>query len=105
MARDLRLARSAWGRVLRPLAVACGLWTFHQQALAGEPSHAIAMHGHPVLAADFPYFAYVNPNAPKGGQLTQAIVGTFDSLNPFIVRGIPADGLRGYVIESLMVRG
>ena len=36
---------------------------------------------------------------PKGRQLTQAIVGTFDSLNPFIVKGIPADGIRGYVMK------
>jgi peptide/nickel transport system substrate-binding protein len=64
----------------------------------------MAMHGQPLLASDFSHFAYVNPNAPKGGELTQAVVGTFDSLNPFIVKGLPADGIRGYVIEGLMAR-
>src|SRR5882724_3376372 len=50
-------------------------------------AHGIAMHGNPALPADFPNFAYANPNAPKGGTLTYAVVGTFDSVNPFIVRG------------------
>jgi len=71
----------------------------------GEVRHAIAMHGHPALPADFAHAAYVNPDAPKGGRLTQAIVGTFDSLNPFIVKGLALDQIRGYVVESLMARG
>jgi len=84
-------------------------------ARAGE-SHAIAMQGAPALAAGFDHFGYANPAAPKGGRLTQGVLGTFDSLNPFIVRGLPPQGLRaplvsannaisGYVVESLMVRG
>jgi microcin C transport system substrate-binding protein len=50
-------------------------------------SHAFAVLGKPALPADFPYFPYVNPNAPKGGTVTLASVGTFDSFNPFILRG------------------
>jgi peptide/nickel transport system substrate-binding protein len=72
---------------------------------AGEPRPSIAMHGEPLLAADFDHFAYANPQAPKGGQLTHATIGTFDSLNPFIVKGIAIGEIRGYVIESLMARG
>ncbi len=45
------------------------------------------------------------PRRPKAAQLTQGIVGTFDSLNPFIVKGLPAASTRGYVIESLLARG
>ena len=45
------------------------------------------MLGKPALPPDFPYFPYVNPNAPKGGEVTLAAVGTFDSFNPFILRG------------------
>ena len=82
----------------------------------GEPRHAIAMHGEPALPAGFTHFPYVNPDAPKGGRLTQGVLGSFDSLNPFIVRGLPPQGLRAplvsggniianYVVESLMVRG
>jgi len=67
--------------------------------------HAIAMHGAPAYGADFDHFAYVNPAAPKGGRLVEGVLGTFDSLNPFIVRGVALQQIRGYVIESLMARG
>ncbi len=75
-----------------------------QLALAGE-SYAIAMHGAPALTAGFAHMPYVNPNAPKGGRLVEGILGTFDSLNPFIVRGLAVQQIRGFVIESLMARG
>lgn len=66
---------------------------------------AIAMHGEPALDPDFPHFRYVDPAAPKGGRLVRAIVGTFDTLNPFVVKGLPVEQIRGYVVESLMARG
>jgi peptide/nickel transport system substrate-binding protein len=66
---------------------------------------AIAMHGTPAYGADFGHFAYVNPAAPKGGRLVEGLVGTFDSLNPLIVKGVAVQAIRGYVIESLMTRG
>ena len=58
-------------------------------------SHAIAVLGTPALPADFPYFPYVNPDAPKGGEVTLASIGTFDSFNPFIMRGTAAVGMTG----------
>jgi len=73
-------------------------------------SHAIAMHGKPALPADFSHLPYFNPDAPKGGRLTWGMLGTFDSLNPLIVKGIALQQIRaygaerGYVIESLMAR-
>jgi peptide/nickel transport system substrate-binding protein len=73
--------------------------------LATEPSHAIAMHGSPALPPGFSHFRYVDPAAPKGGRLVASIVGTFDSLNPLIVKGLPFEHVRSYVIESLMARG
>jgi len=73
--------------------------------LGAEPSHAIAMHGGPVLTAGFSHFRYVDPAAPKAGRLVASIVGSFDSLNPFIVKGLPFEHVRGYVVESLMARG
>jgi len=79
-------------------------------ALAAE-SYAIAMHGLPALPANFTHMPYVNPDAPKGGRLVQSVPGTFDSLNPLIVRGIAVQQLaaslpmRGLLIESLMARG
>jgi peptide/nickel transport system substrate-binding protein len=71
---------------------------------SAEPRHAIAMHGEPKLAAEFKSLPYTNPDAPKGGRLTLAINGAFDSLNPLIFKGESATGVRGYVYESLMAR-
>ncbi|MBR1249255.1 ABC transporter substrate-binding protein [Bradyrhizobium sp. AUGA SZCCT0169] len=82
---------------LLPLALA-------GKARAGE-SHAISMHGAPALPADFAHMPYANPDAPKGGRLVWGLLGTFDSLNPFIVRGLALQQIRGFVVESLMSRG
>jgi peptide/nickel transport system substrate-binding protein len=75
-------------------------------ALGAEDAltHGIAMHGSPKYRPDFEHFGYVNPAAPKGGRVRFAAIGTFDSVNPFIIKGIPAQGLRGLVYESLMAR-
>lgn len=73
-------------------------------AAAAEPTHAIAMHGYPRLAPGFTHLPYVNPDAPTGGRLTLGELGTFDSLNPFIVKGVAPSGLRGLVFESLLAR-
>ncbi|MGE0230702.1 MAG: extracellular solute-binding protein [Flavobacteriaceae bacterium] len=67
--------------------------------------HAIAMHGAPALAEGYAHFPSVEPNAPKGGTLTLSVLGGYDSLNPLIVRGTPARGVRDHVFESLMIRG
>jgi len=75
------------------------------QARPGVPEHGIAMHGEPALPPDFDHMRYADPNAPKGGRLTQGVVGTFDSLNPFIVKGLALPQIRGYVVESLLARG
>ena len=77
-----------------------------------EPKHAIAMHGEPALAADFSHFPSANPDASKGGSIAFAGEGTFDSLNPFIVKGAVPEGLWGRsnpywsnnVWESLLIR-
>ncbi|MGC1533249.1 MAG: extracellular solute-binding protein [Bradyrhizobium sp.] len=63
------------------------------------------MHGAPALPATFTHMPYANPDAPKGGRLVQGILGTFDSLNPLIVRGLAVQQMRGFVVESLMERG
>ncbi len=63
-------------------------------AQTGEPVHGIAIQGAPKYPAGFEHFEYVNPEAPKGGTLVlNAAAQTFDSLNPFILRGTPAAGL------------
>ncbi len=56
-------------------------------------------------AEEFTRYPHVNPDAPKGGTLNSASFGTFDSFNPFIVRGTPAVGLTefgGVLWDTLM---
>ena len=80
------------------------------QAVA-EPTYGIAMIGEPALPPDFDHLPYVNPDAPRGGKITYGVVGSFDSLNPYIVQGgsTSARGLGdplygNLVFESLMAR-
>jgi peptide/nickel transport system substrate-binding protein len=70
-----------------------------------EAAYAIAMHGAPTMPENFTSMPYVNPDAPKGGRLVEGVLGTFDSLNPFIVMGLAVQTVRGYVVETLMARG
>ena len=65
-----------------------------------QPVHGVAMHGEVAYPPDFTHFSYVNPDAPKGGSLVMAAIGSFDNLNPYIVRGTPASGA-GLVFETL----
>src|SRR5882672_7741324 len=93
-------------RVLACIALALGVTPL---AAVGEAktaeNHALAMHGAPALPPDFTHMPYANPDAPKGGRLVWGILGTFDSLNPLIVRGLAVQQIRGFVVESLMARG
>jgi len=92
-------------RALR--SIICTLPAFYSLVpakLLAQPLPAIAMHGAPALPADFNHLPNADPSAPKGGRLTWGILGTFDSLNPFIVKGIAVQQIRGYVVESLMAR-
>ncbi len=74
-------------------------------ALAGDTDqHAIAMHGAPKFDASFTHYPYVNPEAPKGGSLTLSTTGSFDSVNPLIIKGKSAEGVRAFAIESLLSR-
>jgi ABC-type oligopeptide transport system substrate-binding subunit len=65
--------------------------------------HAIAMHGVPKYPENFAHLDYVNPEAPKGGTLSMAKTGSFDSLNGHIVNGTAAEGLE-LISDRLMAR-
>jgi peptide/nickel transport system substrate-binding protein len=90
--------------VLLTALIACDGVGYGQAGTAGA-RHAIAMHGEPALAEGFARLNYANPAAPKGGRLVHGALGTFDSLNPFIVKSVGVHAIRGYVVESLMARG
>lgn len=70
----------------------------------GRGAHGLAMHGSPLYPPDFTHYASANPAAPRGGRLTQGVVGAFDSLNPFIVRGSAPPYVRWNIVETLMAR-
>jgi peptide/nickel transport system substrate-binding protein len=71
---------------------------------AAAPLRSVALHGKPVYGDDFASFPYVNPSAPKGGKLTLGVLGSYENVNPMIVGGTPASGIREFVIEGLMAR-
>jgi microcin C transport system substrate-binding protein len=79
---------------------------FNPKIIAAEQSasfaHGLSMHGDLKYQPGFTHFEYVNPDAPKGGALVLAALGTYDSLNPFIVRGLPAAGI-GELFDTLLV--
>lgn len=63
---------------------------------------AMGMGYAPKYPASYKHFDYVNPAAPKQGNLTMMGLGTFDSLNPYLLKGISAGGLGSLVFESLL---
>lgn len=64
-------------------------------------SHGISTFGDLALPADFPYLPYVNPNAPKGGEMSQWSPGSFDSFNPYAIAGNAA-ALSSIFYESIL---
>ncbi len=68
-----------------------------------EPRHGASMYGELKYGPDFTHFDYADPDAPRGGTISLSAIGTFDSLNPFIIRGAPAAGV-GLIFDSLTTR-
>ncbi len=110
MAVDTKHGKSRNG--LRMLAATGRLFALLFATTAqAEPKHGIAMHGEPALPADYAHFPYVNPDAPKGGSVSYGVRGSFDSLNPFVLksmrttaRGVVDPEFGNFVFETLMQR-
>ncbi|MBS1235635.1 MAG: peptide transporter substrate-binding protein, partial [Proteobacteria bacterium] len=81
------------------LAVLFGV-TANLPAALAAPS--VALGYTPKYPPGFQHFDYVNPDAPRGGDLILSAFGNFDSFNPYQLKGIPAAGLSDLVFESLM---
>src|SRR5262245_6844227 len=99
-------------RTLLKIGSALGLAPLAGARIAGiEIAHAddrVFRHGYSLFGdlkypPDFKHFDYVNTSAPKGGRIRLAVVGSFDSLNPYIVSGELAAGV-GYLTETLTAR-
>lgn len=73
------------------LGLAATLWPLLAGAQEQKTTvaHGISTFGALNLPADFPHLPYVNPNAPKGGEISQWAPGTFDSVNPYTIKGVP----------------
>ena len=91
----MRMTRWRVGLGFLALTLTC---PFAHTALA-QPAHGVAMHGEPTYPPDFTHFDYVDPNAPKGGSLVMAAIGSFDSLNPYHRQGHPG-GRAGHRVRD-----
>lgn len=89
--------------ILRRATLGAAL-TLCAAAASAQPQHGIAMYGEPALPPDFVALPYANPDAPTGGRVVTAEVGTFDSLNSYIQKGTVPWQLTYMVSESLMGR-
>jgi len=67
-------------------------------------SHGYSFYGDLTYPADFAHFNYVNPDAPKGGEISLGTVGTFDSMHPYTRKG-RAGALSSSIYESLLGEG
>lgn len=91
-------------RALVLFSAMCALTVASASVLLAAERHGLSKFGDLKYGPDFKHFDYVNPNAPKGGKI--ALIGsggntTFDSFNPFIIKGDAAQGL-GALFDSLM---
>jgi microcin C transport system substrate-binding protein len=84
------------------LAAALAVAPAWPRPAGAETTHGLSIHGDLKYPPGFRHFAYVNPAAPKGGDVRLAATGTFDNLNPFILKGVPAQGM-GSTFETLLV--
>ncbi|MEE2658709.1 MAG: extracellular solute-binding protein [Candidatus Latescibacterota bacterium] len=66
--------------------------------------HGLGIHDELKYGSDFTHFEYVNPDAPKGGEVRLSNVGTFDSLNPFILKGVAAAGTSSLIYSRLCTK-
>jgi peptide/nickel transport system substrate-binding protein len=74
------------------------------QMTIAQPQHGIAMYGEPALPPDFVSLPYANPQAPKGGKIVFGEAGSYDSLNPYIVKGQTPAGVGLLTVETLLGR-
>src|SRR5271169_6896861 len=93
------IARTAG--MCRVSAIAAGLILLFVARNAGAaPSAGMSLFGDLKYGPGFTHFDYTNPQAPKGGAIRYSAIGTFDTLNPFVIKGVPAAGI-GLIFDTL----
>jgi microcin C transport system substrate-binding protein len=83
------------------LIVGMAVWAGAARAQDFIVSHGISTFGELKYPADFPHLDYVNPDAPKGGEISVSASGGFDSMNPYSVKGRAA-ALASAAFESIL---
>jgi len=105
--------RALWlfHRYFRAILTAIYLFPLIYSIAYAEPTHGIAMHGEPALPANYTHLPYANPDARKGGTIVYGVTGTFDSVNPFILKSMRTNARGSWdhlfgrlVFEPLMFR-
>jgi microcin C transport system substrate-binding protein len=87
---------------MRPIAcLVLALLVLSPAARAQEASHGLSLYGALRYKPGFKHYDYVNPDAPKGGTVKYSAIGTFDTLNPFTLKGVPAAG-EGLIFATLL---
>jgi microcin C transport system substrate-binding protein len=107
MPRPSQPSRRVFARTVTRLVMAAALVVPAMAIAQSSTSRAvngpaISMYGDLKYPAGFTHFEYTNAEAPKGGDVKMAAFGTYDTLNPFTLKGVAAAGL-GETFDSLMV--
>src|SRR6266851_565186 len=101
--RELSNRVFAGGVMRRPFCVVFSLaLSLAAIAAAAAGSHGLSLFGELKYPPDFKNFEYVDPQAPRGGTMKFSAIGTYDTLNPFVVKGVAAAGI-GQVFDTLAV--
>src|SRR5258708_20757319 len=83
----------------RPTRLGAALGTLLLCAVASAAlaagTYGVSLFGELKYGPDFKNFDYVNPSAPKGGTMKFSAIGTYDTFNPYVVKGLPAAGIGG----------
>jgi microcin C transport system substrate-binding protein len=83
------------------LALALSLTAFG--AARAVVTYGMSLYGEFKYQPGFAHFDYANPDAPKGGTMKLSTIGTFDTLNPFVIKGVAGAGV-GQIFDTLMTR-
>jgi len=89
-------------RRLTAVVLAPVFWLAVIGAAGAAATHGMSLFGDLKYGPEFDHFDYVNPDAPKGGSMRFSAIGTYDTLNPYVVKGVPAAGI-GLVFDTLMI--